>query len=56
MQMVGHMLTEEEQLIKLNLCTIEQPQCVKINAQLTTTQTCSLKILLQEGENTLHCQ
>jgi hypothetical protein len=33
---------------------IERPQCVKINAQLAT-QTCSLKILLQEGENKLHC-
>jgi hypothetical protein len=54
MQVAGWTLTKEEQLVKLNLGTIERPQCVKINAQLTT-QTCSLKILLQEGENTLHC-
>jgi hypothetical protein len=54
MQVARWTLTKEEQLGKLNPCTIERPQCVKINAQLTT-QTCSLKILLQEGENKLHC-
>lgn len=42
------MLTKEEQFIKLNMGTMEQPQCMKINAQLIMTQTCSLKIFLHD--------
>jgi hypothetical protein len=42
------MLTKEEQSIKLNMGTMEQPQCMKVNVQLMMTQTCSLRIFLHE--------
>ncbi len=42
------MLIKEKQFIKLNMGTMEQPQCMKINAQLIMTQIGSLKIFLHD--------
>ncbi len=48
LQVVGWMLIEDQQLMKLNLGTNAKPQLVKINAQLETCKVLEVKQLLKE--------
>jgi hypothetical protein len=41
-------LTKEQQLVKLNLGTKENPQYIKVNSQLTKQEIKELQILLKE--------
>ncbi len=44
-------LTEEQQLVKLNLGTKANPQCIKINAQLIKEKIEKLQIILKESKD-----
>jgi uncharacterized protein YfaS (alpha-2-macroglobulin family) len=41
-------LTEEQQFVELNLGTYANPQCIKVNAQLSKEKTKELQTLLKE--------
>jgi hypothetical protein len=48
LQVVGWMLTKDQQLMKVNLETNAKPQPVKINAQLKTCKVLEVEQLLKE--------
>jgi ABC-type uncharacterized transport system YnjBCD substrate-binding protein len=48
LQINGWMLTEDQQLMKLDLKTNAEPQMVKINAQLETCKVLELEQFLKE--------